>query len=364
MNDHLLKSYSYELPPELIAQRPCEPRDHSRLLVYDEANDQIIHTHFFELPQYLPEKAKIVLNNSKVFPCRLRGEKETGAKVEVFLLSKEANEWGFFPCLIKSNGKKRIGDKIFFDPHFFATIEKASTQGGFELSFSHPEKLNDLLNHKAKIPIPPYIRGGESDELDKINYQTIYAGQEQECEGSVAAPTAGLHFTEKVFNDLALKKITPHFVTLHVGLGTFLPVKTEDIRNHQMHSENFFVSAEHWDSIKSSDYTVAVGTTSLRVLESLWQEEKKNQNIYNAGDMRETSIFLHPGVQVESISALLTNFHLPESTLLMLVSSLIGREKTLELYREAVSQKYRFFSYGDAMLILRDQSKINKRKEK
>lgn len=357
MNDHLLKSYFYNLPSELIAQRPCEPRDHSRLLVYDEARDEVIHAHFYELDSFLPSGAKLVLNNSKVFPCRLLGTKETGGKIEVFLLAKTPDENGHYPCLIKSNGKKHLGDKIYFGDQFFMEIEEAPGVGGYRVSVSNPSALEEILGEQAKIPIPPYIRGGESDEHDRKDYQTIYASKESKGEGSVAAPTAGLHFTDTVFKKLSDKGITKNFVTLHVGLGTFLPVKSDDIRNHNMHSENFFVSPADWQGILDSEFRVAVGTTSLRVLESLWPEREA----YRAGEMMDTSIFLHPGVHVESINALVTNFHLPESTLLMLVSSLIGREKTLQLYQEAVEQKYRFFSYGDAMLILRDPAKVVKK---
>ncbi len=357
MTDHLLKSYSYELPAELIAQRPCEPRDHSRLLVYKEETDEIIHSHFYELDQFLPKGAKLVLNNSKVFPCRLLGTKETGGKVEVFLLAKVPDDQGLYPCLIKSNGKKHIGDKVFFSEDLWAQIVEAPGVGGYKISVSNQELLDKILEDQAKIPIPPYIRGGESDELDKLHYQTIYAGEGQKEEGSVAAPTAGLHFTQAVFKKLEDKAITKNFVTLHVGLGTFLPVKTDDIREHTMHSEHYFVSPNDWQGILDSEFRVAVGTTSLRVLESLWP----SRHDYQPGEMKDTSIFLHPGVHVQSIQALLTNFHLPESTLLMLVSSLIGRDKTLALYREAVEQKYRFFSYGDAMLILRDPQKLQQK---
>lgn len=354
MNDHLLESYSYELPPELIAQRPCCPRDHSRLLVYNEATDEITHAYFYQLDSFLPAGAKLVLNNSKVFPCRLLGTKATGGKIEVFLLAKTPDELQLYPCLLKSNGKKHIGDKIYFGENFFMEIKEAPGEGGYKVAVSDPAALESILVEQAKIPIPPYIRGGESDELDRKDYQTIYASKESQACGSVAAPTAGLHFSDAIFKKLSGKGITKNFVTLHVGLGTFLPVKSNDIRDHAMHSENYFVSAAHWKGILASDYRVAVGTTSLRVLESLWSD----RDSYQPGEMRDTSIFLHPGVKVESINALLTNFHLPKSTLLMLVSSLIGREKTLELYREAVGQKYRFFSYGDAMLILRDPNKV------
>lgn len=351
INKDLLKSsYFYELPEELIAQRPMEPRDHSRLLIYDEANDQIIHAKFKDLPKYLPERSSLVVNNSKVFPCRLKAKKSTGGKVELFFLSLKPLPSSGHPCLIKSSGKKKVGDQFVIegpsgDVH--AEIIGLLMDGTFEVKVSAP--LESLLESKGQVPIPPYIRQGESDEADLNDYQTIYASNKDEEVGSVAAPTAGLHFTPRVFEELNHRGITKNEVTLHVGLGTFRPVKAESILDHQMHEENFWVSPENWKSIKEARCRIAVGTTSLRVLESLWAEKDH----YQGGEIKSTSIFLHPGVEVHSIDALITNFHLPESTLLMLVSALIGREKTLELYRLAVKERYRFFSYGDAMLILR-----------
>lgn len=348
--DLLKSSYYYELPEDLIAQRPVEPRDESRLLIYDQAKDQVIHARFKDLPKYLPKNSSLVVNNSRVFPCRLKAKKTTGGKVELFFLSLKPLVSSHYPCLIKSSGKKKVGDQFILDGQageVRAEIKGLLEDGTFEVSVSQP--LEGLLETKGQVPIPPYIRQGESDEADLKDYQTIYASDKEDEAGSVAAPTAGLHFTPQVFKNLKEKGITRNEVTLHVGLGTFRPVKTESILDHQMHEENFWVTPENWQAIKEASFRVAVGTTSLRVLESLWGERDQ----YRGGELKSTSIFLHPGVSVHSIDALITNFHLPESTLLMLVSALIGREKTLELYRIAVEERYRFFSYGDAMLILR-----------
>lgn len=356
--DLLVKNYSYELPEELIAQRPVSPRDSSRLLVFNEKTGEVIHDIFRNLVKYLPENSCLVQNNSRVFPCRLQAKKETGGNAEIFLLSLEPNTLGEFPCLIKSSSKKREGDRYKIigqsaNEIGVMVLTGKGEDGTFFIKPVHNENLSELVYQEGKVPIPPYIRKGESDAKDLEDYQTLYAGSTKKEEGSVAAPTAGLHFTEDVFNNLKEKNIVRSSVTLHVGLGTFRPVKAENIKDHTMHSENFFVEKEEWKKITSAHARIAVGTTSLRVLESLWSE--KDLPVWE--EMKETKIFLHPGVEVQSIEGLITNFHLPESTLLMLVSSLIGREKTLELYDIAVKEKYRFFSYGDAMLILRDKEK-------
>jgi S-adenosylmethionine:tRNA ribosyltransferase-isomerase len=354
--DLLVKNYSYELPEELIAQRPASPRDSSKLLVYNQKTGEISHDTFKNIAQYLPEKSCLIHNNSRVFPCRLQAKKSTGGSAEIFLLSLKPNSEGHFPCLIKSSSKKKLEDVYSIlsrtgDSLGEMKLTGKGEDGTFFIKPLRDENLNELVYGEGKVPIPPYIRKGESDEQDLLDYQTLYAGSKREEEGSVAAPTAGLHFTENVFKDLESKNIQRRNVTLHVGLGTFRPVKSETLKEHTMHAENFFVSRDQWEDIIKAPYRIAVGTTSLRVLESLWKV--KDTPVWE--EMKETSIFLHPGVEVQSIDALLTNFHLPESTLLMLVSSLIGREKTLELYEIAVKEKYRFFSYGDAMLILRDK---------
>lgn len=341
------ESYNFYLPKELIADRPIEGRDNSRLLVYDIKKDQVSHHHFHELAKFLPEESLLVMNQSKVFPCRLFGHKKSGGKAELFILSL-LNVNDDYECLIRARGKKEIGDEFIFSS-LEAKISDFGFDGSFRVRFnvSHQELL-DILENEGEIPIPPYIRNGVSDEKDKTDYQTVYAKDT----GSVAAPTAGLHFTQRVFEELDKKKIKKDFVTLHVGAGTFKPVATDHILDHKMHEEFYSISDstlknlnEHYGKI------FAVGTTTLRSLESSF-DKNSNQFIADAG-LRGTSIFLYPGIEVKSIAGLITNFHLPESTLLMLVSSLIGREKALELYQIAIENKYRFFSYGDAMLIIR-----------
>ena len=346
--DLLLNSYHYDLPPELIAQRPVDGtlRHQSRLMVYDVKTDTVTHDHFYNLPKYLPEDSLIVFNQSKVFPSRLLGNKASGGKAELFFLSHEKNAEGFYPCLLKTRSKKSIGDEFIFADGLKVQVGHLNNDGTFGVLVelpSHYENLLSYLEKNALIPIPPYIRKGESDDEDKKNYQTVYSKET----GSVAAPTAGLHFTNELLDKLKDHKIDQAFVTLHVGLGTFKPVTVDHLKDHVMHSEEYFVDSENLNKIRSAKKIFAVGTTSLRVLESSYGKEIK------AGEHYKTQIFLHPGVDVLSVSGLITNFHLPESTLLMLVSSLIGRQKALELYELAVKEKYRFFSYGDAMLILR-----------
>lgn len=342
-DDLLLSSYHYVLPEELIAQRPAPE---SRLLVYNAQTDTVIHERFSRIGEYLPKDSLLVFNRSKVFPSRLLGKKESGGAAELFLLSLSKNQDGAFSALIKTTSKKKLGTKFFFPHDLIAEITAIYPDGTFGVNFNL-EDINSYLEKFAKIPIPPYIRKGESDEADRKDYQTVYA----EEVGSVAAPTAGLHFKAELLSELKAKGIETASVTLHVGIGTFRPVKTENILDHQMHAENFFFDDVNEEKIiearKKHKKIFAVGTTSLRVLESSYNRNLKPNEMYS------TNIFLHPGVDVKSVDGLLTNFHLPESSLLMLVSSLIGRKKTLELYEIAIKERYRFFSYGDAMLIIR-----------
>jgi S-adenosylmethionine:tRNA ribosyltransferase-isomerase len=346
--DLFLRSYHYDLPPELIAQRPIDgtARHESRLLVYNAQTQTVTHDYFYNLPNYLPEESLIVFNQSKVFPSRLLGNKKSGGKAELFFLSHEKNSNNFYPCLLKTRSKKSIGDQFIFPENLLVEVAELHSDGTFGVKLSLPEGFPNLLTYLEKnalIPIPPYIRKGESDDEDKKNYQTVYSKDT----GSVAAPTAGLHFTNELLAKLKVHKIEQAYVTLHVGLGTFKPVTVDHLKDHVMHSEEYFVDQANLDKINFNKKIFAVGTTSLRVLESSYGSDIKAEQHY------KTQIFLHPGVEVKSVSGLITNFHLPESTLLMLVSALIGREKTLELYEIAVREKYRFFSYGDAMLILR-----------
>lgn len=346
MTDFELKSYNFDLPSELIADRPVPDRHSSRLMVYDEARDQVTHSTFSEIENFLPKNATLVFNRSKVFPCRLIGKKVSGGEVEVFVLSLLHSD-GLYPTMIRASGKRKEGE-IFHFGDLSAKLEKVIGDGTFSVSFnkSHEDLLN-TLETIGKIPIPPYIRNGESDELDKKTYQTVFAKET----GSVAAPTAGLHFSEELLNKLKSSGIKMGTVTLHVGAGTFAPVKSAHILEHKMHEEFFTIDAENLKVIREAQFRVAVGTTTLRSLESSWSNG--NVEFLNPGEMKSTSIFLHPGKDVHSIDALVTNFHLPESSLIMLVSSIIGREKTLSLYQTAIENKYRFFSYGDGMLILR-----------
>lgn len=343
LNDLKLSSYDYELPISKIARYPADRRSHSKLLVYNAQNDSITHSNFSELASFIPKNSLIVRNNSKVFPCRLLGNKSSGGKAEIFLLSLNQDLNGY-PCLIKTSSKKKVGDQILIGPKLVATILKID-HGKFWVEFNEEGKeLHYHLNHYGEIPLPPYMNRSATEE-DKDRYQTVYANKL----GSVAAPTAGLHFDQDVFQSLEQKNIEMTDVTLHVGIGTFKPVEVENILEHEMHYEYYEVEPENFQKIThNQDKIFAVGTTSLRVLETMAQNNWDGDKL-----LGQTNIFLYPGVDVKSIKGLITNFHLPKSSLLMLVASLIGREKTLDIYQEAIKNDYRFYSYGDAMLILR-----------
>ena len=334
--DWRLSSYNYTLPPELVALRPLPQRDQSRLLVYNARTEEIRHTHFHQLPTLISPQTLLVFNRSKVFPCRLEGNK---CEILILSLKEQSGSWR---CLIRSNKKKSVGQKYSLQPPWEALIQKINGDGTFQVSFA-PSNRPPL--EQASVPIPPYIRSGRADSRDQQDYQTCYAREE----GSVAAPTAGLHFEKQTLQALEARGIDSAQVVLHIGPGTFAPVKTDDIRQHTMHREEYCIDRENWEKIvrakegKKSIY--AVGTTSLRVLESIC-----GLNI-QPGTFYSTNIYLYPGVPVRSIDGLITNFHRPQSSLLMLISALIGRKKVLELYALAIEQKYRFFSYGDAMLI-------------
>jgi S-adenosylmethionine:tRNA ribosyltransferase-isomerase len=353
MTDLLLSSYDYDLPPELIAARPVADRHSSRLLVFDEKSGEIIHSTFKEISSFIPKNSTLVFNRSKVFPARLIGNKTSGGEAEVFILSLVPKNY-LYPAMIRASGKRKVGDEFHFGK-LILTTEEICGDGTFLVrpSLGHDEFLT-VLETQGKIPIPPYIRNGVSDDQDRTQYQTVYAKEV----GSVAAPTAGLHFSNELLEDLKAAGHTLSAVTLHVGAGTFAPIKSENILEHRMHEELYSIDEENLKLINEARFRIAVGTTTLRTLESAW---KKNQVEFETSrNFEATSIFLHPGIPVRSIEALVTNFHLPKSSLLMLVSALIGREKTLEIYRIAVEKKYRFFSYGDGMLILRKPEAKNR----
>ena len=345
--DLQLASYDFELPQKLIASRPIKGRHNSKLLVYRASTNEVEHRHYYDLPEILNSENLLVFNQSKVFPCRLLGNKPTGGAVEVFILSL-IHEDGLYPAMIKTSGKKKIGDQFQFDD-LTVEIKDRVDDGSFLVEFNLEQRdLLNFLEHKAQIPIPPYIRGGKADESDKEDYQTVYAKEA----GSVAAPTAGLHFTGELLEKLKQNGINQAFVTLHVGAGTFKPVTTDSILDHKMHSEYYNIDPENLKLINQyQKKLIAVGTTSLRVLESCSDQEGKIS--FESDGLESTDIFLYPGVSINSIAGLITNFHLPKSTLIMLVSALVGREKTLELYDIAIKNNYRFFSYGDGMIILR-----------
>jgi S-adenosylmethionine:tRNA ribosyltransferase-isomerase len=346
MTDLTLESYDFPLPSELIADRPVSDRHSSKLLVFNEATGQISHSTYSEIGNFLPPSSTLVFNRSKVFPCRLLGQKPSGGECEVFILSLISDQ-GLYPCLVRASGKRKVGDEFIFGT-LKCRIDEVTGNGTFKVAFnvSH-SMLLEFLEAFGKIPIPPYIRNGESDEQDKKQYQTVYAREV----GSVAAPTAGLHFSEELLGQLKDQGHHLATVTLHVGAGTFAPVKAENILEHRMHEELYSIDQENLKIIQAAKFRVAVGTTSLRTLESSWHQDRVE--FPEDKEFQATSIFLHPGKEVHSIQALVTNFHLPKSSLIMLVSALIGREKTLELYRIAIENRYRFFSYGDGMLILR-----------
>ena len=349
MTDYNLQSYDFYLPPELIADRPVPDRHSSRLLVYDEAKDEVIHTYYHKIADFIPAQSTLVFNRSKVFPCRLLGNKVSGGAAEVFVLSLVTQN-GLYPAMIRASGKRKIGDEFHFTDLKVRLVE-VKGDGTFLVKFNCThEILIEKLETIGKIPIPPYIRGGESDDLDKKTYQTVYAKET----GSVAAPTAGLHFSQELLDHLNSAGHHLASVTLHVGAGTFAPVKAENILEHKMHEELYTIDEENLKKIREAKFRIAVGTTTLRTLESSWSDG--NIEFDPKGGMKGTSIFLHPGKIVHSIDAMVTNFHLPKSSLIMLVSSLLGRKKVLELYELAIKEKYRFFSYGDGMLILRKKS--------
>lgn len=337
-----VSDFKYNLPEELIAQTPIEKRDTSRLMVLNKSKKTIEHKIFRDILDYLEPGDVLVRNNTKVLPARLYGKKETGANVEFLLLNNiEGDIW---ECIVRPGNKLHVGTNVIFGEKLLkAKILEIMPGGTRKVEFEYQGIFNEILEQIGLMPLPPYIH----EELkEKDRYQTVYA----KYEGSAAAPTAGLHFTPELLEKIKEKGVEIANVTLHVGIGTFRPVKEETVENHQMHSEHFYIKQEDADKInkakKNGKKVIAVGTTSCRVLESIANEKGEVQA--TEGD---TQIFIYPGYKFKCLDALITNFHLPESTLLMLVSALAGREYIMEAYEEAVKEKYRFFSFGDAMFI-------------
>ena len=335
--------YYYELPQELIAQDPLEDRSSSRLMVLDKETGAVSHHVFREITSFLNPGDCLVLNNTRVIPARLMGAREeTGGAVEVLLLKRHAGD--VWECLVKPGKKARPGTRLVFgDGLLHAQVEDVVEDGNRLIRFFYDGIWEEVLDRLGEMPLPPYI----THKLqDRNRYQTVYA----KFDGSAAAPTAGLHFTPKLLQQIEDMGVDLAYVTLHVGLGTFRPVKVENVKEHHMHSEYYQVSAEAAEKInrakESGHRVICVGTTSCRTVESASDE---NGHLEECCD--NTDIFIYPGYRFKVLDALITNFHLPESTLVMLVSALAGREHVLAAYEEAVKERYRFFSFGDAMLI-------------
>ena len=336
--------FDYFLPEELIAQTPIEPRDHSRLLVYDRADHSVQHLHFYDLPRFLNPGDVMVVNDTRVIPARLLGEKEeTHVPVEILLLKRlEKDLW---EALVRPGRRLAPGTWCSFgDGLLRAEIVDRAPEGARLVRFHYQGVFEEILDRLGQMPLPPYIH----ERLqDRERYQTVYAREE----GSAAAPTAGLHFTQELLEQIREKGIEIVPVLLHVGLGTFRPVKEEDVSQHQMHVEHYEVTPEAAEKINRAraegHRCVCIGTTSVRTLETVSTED----GLVHAQN-GDTGIFIMPGYHFKATDALVTNFHLPQSTLLMLISALMGREEALRVYRIAVEEKYRFFSFGDAMLIL------------
>ena len=339
-----VKDFYYDLPQELIAQDPLEDRSSSRLMVLGKTSGEITHRRFSDITEYLKPGDCLVINNTKVIPARLYGVKEgTEAKIEILLLKRKEND--IWETLVKPGKKAKIGTKIIFgEGLLIGEVVDIVEEGNRLIQFSYEGIFEEILDQLGQMPLPPYI----THQLkDKNRYQTVYA----KYDGSAAAPTAGLHFTPELLEQIRQMGVSIAEVTLHVGLGTFRPVKETDVLKHHMHSEFFQITKEAADLINQTKENggriISVGTTSTRTLESAADEH---------GHLTEksgwTDIFIYPGYQFKVIDGLITNFHLPESTLVMLVSALAGREHVLAAYEEAVREKYRFFSFGDAMLII------------
>lgn len=333
----------YDLPEELIAQTPLEQRDSSRLLVLDRITGQVKHQHFYDILDKLQPGDCLVMNDSRVLPARLLGHRPTGGAVEVLLLRDLGDKkW---ECLCKPGRKMQVGNEVIFgNGELTAVVSAVQDDGNRVIEFRYDGIFLEVLERLGKMPLPPYIKA----ELEnQERYQTVYSREI----GSAAAPTAGLHFTHDLLERIRAKGVRTAFVTLHVGLGTFRPVKAEEISEHHMHSELCMISRETAEILNSTKENggriICVGTTSCRTLESLVNEDGSFE-----AKSKWTDIFIYPGYRFKAMEGLITNFHLPESTLVMLVSAFAGRENVLAAYNEAVKEKYRFFSFGDAMMII------------
>ena len=340
----LLKDFDYELPTELIAQKPIEPRNFSRLMILNPVTKEILHEHFYNLKNFLHAGDTLIFNDTRVIPARLIGYKTTGAKVEIFLLRRiDSTTW---ETLAKPGKKILEGAKIIFSDELSCEIIGRTNFGGRIVKFNFSGVFEEILDRLGETPLPPYIH---EKLADTERYQTVYNRER----GSAAAPTAGLHFTAEQMQELKNIGVNLGFITLHVGLGTFRPVQVDNIEQHEMHEEFFTVPAETAELIHNTKISggrvIAVGTTSVRTLESAALDKNSVQVGSNS-----TKIFIYPGYKFKIVDALITNFHLPKSTLIMLVSAFAGRDFILSAYKNAVDNNYRFFSFGDAMFITKN----------
>ena len=346
-----INDFDYELPKELIAQTPAEKRDSSRLLVVHRETGEVEHKQFYDIIDYLKPTDCLVLNNSKVLPARLFGVKEgTGAKVEFLLIKRiKGDTW---ETMVKPGKRLKVGDSVSFSDEklFRAVIKDYGEDGTRIVEFEYEGIFLERLEELGQMPLPPYIER-ENNKDDRDRYQTVYCKNE----GSVAAPTAGLHFTKELLEKAREKGVKIAYVTLHVGIGTFRPVKVEKIEDHHMHFEEYFVDEENAavinETIKAGGRIISVGTTSTRTVESAAEFDEESGKWLVKPGSGSTGIFIYPGYEFKIIKSLITNFHLPKSTLLMLISALYNREDILRVYGIAVKEQYRFFSYGDAMFI-------------
>lgn len=338
--EYLTASYDFSLPEELIATHPASPRDHAKLLVYDRKTDTITHTYFYDFEKYIPKECALIFNDTKVIKARLFGKKPSGGKIELLInRALNANDINVY-----IRGKVKVNSEIIFDANLVAKVKQLDQDGSRIVNFSQNgvllrfEDLLPIIDSIGHIPLPPYIQREDNAE-DESEYQTVFAREE----GAVAAPTASLHFTTQQHERIC-KNFKHAYVTLHVGSGTFKPVDAEIITEHPMHSEYYDISDSAKDILDSTTPILSIGTTSTRTIEFYDKHGKVQRG--------EANLFLHPNNKPSRVNHLLTNFHLPKSTLLMLVASFVGLEKTQELYTEAIKEKYRFYSYGDAMLLI------------
>ena len=343
-----LSDFDYNLPENLIAQFPADKRENSRMMVLNRKTKTIIHKHFYDIVDLIEPNTLLVLNDTKVLPARLIGHKQTGAKTEVFLL-KPTSRPNIWDVLIKPSKRVKVGTEIVISDELSAKVlERLEDNGEWLVELIYSGNLLEILHRNGQIPLPPYIRRKNDDfrKLDFERYQTVYANDE----GSVAAPTAGLHFTKEILAKLEQKGVELCYVTLNVGLGTFRPVTCENILEHKMHSESFEVSEKAAEqinnAIKSGKKITAVGTTSVRTLETVYQKFGCIKPCHDS-----SQLFIYPPYEFKVVDSLITNFHLPKSTLLMLVSAIAGKDFIFEAYTQAVENNYRFFSYGDSMFI-------------